>query len=372
MEQTLTKADGAAFPLVDEEGFVDNDAIFFREDGDGVALPEGSPDEYGFYLSREDEINCNEEEVLMFREFWTTGKYTGNEVNCKFDLDIGTGQAPIVQDEAPPYIYDTQYFPGNRARVDLPGLFGRLPGTVTPLISHERDCCFLVVGCEKPLVRPELALLPVLVPCSGRLSRSGEKMHYFDAFLSCLEPQRRNLLTPDQQALHTLGLAMVKLAEQLPGSLLQLEPGIEGAAHELFLLWEKALPMLFHQEYVFRYPIGGRTGLRGKPEKSRLVKAPVGKDRPQLSFELHDHDNHFLFKPVLWLRGKRISNFRSRMPMFVSVGNTSYLASSLRDAAILEWMDSLNNRIFIGRENIVVFRREVLEVIEQFYEVKRV
>ena len=372
MEQTLSKAAGAAFPLVDEEGFVDDDTIFFPEDGDAVALPEASPDERGFYLSREDDINCYEEEVLMFPEFWTTGKYKGNDVDCTLDLYIDTGQAPIVQDEAPPYTYDTQYLPGNRARVDLPGLFGRLSGTVTPPASYERDCCFLVVGCEKPLVRPELSLLPVLVPCSGRLSRSGEKMHYFDVFLSCLEPQRRNVLTPDQQALNILGLAMVKLAEQLPGSLLQLEFGMEGAAHELFLLWEKALPMLFHQEYVFRYPIGGRTGLRGKPEKSRLLKAPVGKDRPQLSFELHDHDNHFLLKPVLRLRGKRVSDFKSSMPMFVSVDNKAYLASSLRDAATLEWMDGVHNKIKVLKEDEAVFRREVLEVIEQFYEVKRV
>lgn len=372
MEQTLSKAAGAAFPLVDEEGFVDNDAIFFREEGDGVGLPEGSPDQYYFYLSREDEINCYEEDVLMFPEFWTTGKYKGNEADYTLDFYIGIGQAPIIQDEPPPYIYDTQYFPGNRARVDLTGLFDRLPGTVTPLISYERDCCFLVVGCEKPLVRPKLSLLPILVPCSGRLSRSGEKMHYFDAFLSCLEPQRRHLLTPDQHLLQEIGLAMVKLAEQLPGSLLQLEPGMEGVAHELFLLWEKALPMLFHQEYVFRYPIGGKAGLRGKPEKSRLVKALVGKDRPQLSFELYDHENHFLLKPVLRLRGKRVSDFKSSMPMFVSAGNRSYLASSLRDAATMEWMDGVHYKITVLKEDEAVFRREVLEVIEQFYEVKRV
>ncbi|MGV3765013.1 MAG: hypothetical protein ACO1NW_02755 [Chitinophagaceae bacterium] len=375
MEQTLSKADGAAFPFGEDECFVAGEVTCIPVLWYDVALLLKLLGPKGLYLSAEYETNGTEDETVDFPEFWTTGKHKANGVDYTPDLRGGSCRLfkhpSLIQEEEPPYTYDIPFTPGNRTHLNLSGLFDRLPGVTVPHPAHDRDCCFLLVGCEKPSVRRDLAMLPVLVPCSGKLSRSGEKMQYFDAFLSCLEQPRRHLLTPDQHALQELGLAMVKLAEQLPGSLLELEHSMAGAANDLFLLWEKALPMLFHQHHVFRYPIGGRTGLKGKPEKSRIGLALIGKERPQLSFELSNYENHIVLKPVLRLRGKRVSAFESRMPLFVSIGNTYYLASSLRDAAALEWMDGLNNRITVLKEDEAVFRKEVLEILEQLYEVKR-
>lgn len=376
MEQTLSKADGTAFPFLEDECFVAGEVTCFPVLWCDAVLLFKSLCLQDIYLPAAVGTNAAEDEAVSFPEFWTTGKYKGNGVDYPPDLRGGICRQfkhpSLMQEEERPYNYDIHYFPGNRTHQDLPGLFGRLPGTTVPHPAYDHDCCFLLAGCEKPLVRRDLAMLPVLVPCSGKLSRSGERMQYFDAFLSCLEQPRRHLLTPDQHALQELGLAILKLAEQLPGSLLELEEGMAGAANDLLLLWEKALPMLFHQHHVFRYPIGGRTGLKGKPEKSRMGLAFIGKDRPQLSFELLHYENHIVLKPVLRLRGKRVSAFESRMPLFVGIGNTYYLASSLRDAAALEWMDGLNYRITVLKDDEVVFRKEVLDELEQFYEVKRV
>lgn len=375
MEQTLSKADGTAFPFVEDECFVAGEVICFPVLWYNVALLLKSPEPQDLHLSVENGMNVAEDETVDFPEFWTTGKYKANGVDYTPGLRGGTSRQfkhpSFIQEEEPSYTYDTPFTPGNRTHLNLSGLFGQLPGVTAPHPAHDRDCCFLLVGCEKPLVRRDLAMLPVLVPCSGKLSRSGEKMQYFDAFLSCLEQPRRHLLTPDQHALQELGLAMVKLAEQLPGSLLELAHSMASAANDLLFLWEKALPMLFHQHHVFRYPIGGRTGLKGKPEKSRIGVAFIGKERPQLSFELSHYENHIVLKPVLRLRGKRVSAFESRMPLFVSIGNTYYLASSLRDAAALEWMDGAHYRVTVLKEEEAVFRKEVLEILEQFYEVKR-
>lgn len=257
------------------------------------------------------------------------------------------------------------------AHGEAPALLDRLPGTGSAATPHSTELCFVMVRTGRSALVASKEQLPVLVPCMGTLSRTGEKVKQFGRFLSGVEKERQHLLTADQQALNQLGLAMLKLAEQLPGSVLELLPGQEETAVQLMGLWEQSLPLLRQQGHVFHYRLYNPQALQGKPEKSRMLRTRVGKERPRLSFELRDKGAYLVLTPVLLLHGKRVTDFEDWMPLFAAVKGVHFLVSSLRDAATLEWMAGFNNRITVFKEHLAGFEKEVLQPLERFYEVRR-
>lgn len=257
------------------------------------------------------------------------------------------------------------------AHSEAPALLDRLPGTGSSMLPGNTGLCFVMVRTGRSAQVASKEQLPVLVPCLGTVSRTADKIKQFGHFLSGVEKERQHELTADQHTLNQLCLEMMKLAGRLPGSVLELLPGQEETAGHLMALWEQSLPLLRQQDHVFHYRLYNTKALLGKPEKSRMLRTTMGTERPRLSFELRDKGAYLVLIPVLQLRGKRITDFEGWMPMFAGIKGVHFLLSSLRDAATLEWMAGLNNRITVFKEHLSGFEKDVLQPLERFYEVKR-
>src|SRR5690606_24839561 len=153
---------------------------------------------------------------------------------------------------------------------------------------------------------------------------------------------------------------MWKLVEQLPGRLQELAEDKKKLASQLFLLWEKTVPILYHQEFIYQYCLHRLRNLKGKPDKSGMIRSRLSKERPVLQFMLRDKGDYYSFLPVLVIRGVKHFTFDTKVRFFAIIEKEHYLLSSLRDAALVEWMDNLRGKINVFKEYFQEFEQNIL------------
>lgn len=212
--------------------------------------------------------------------------------------------------------------------------------------------------------------LPFLIPCLGKLNKAGTAIKGFNKFLSGIEKENDTLLTDEQRTLNRICLDMWKLVEKL-GDIAIYETLLEENKHRLsilFGLWQKAIPLL-QKQYVFKHPFFFTRYLKGRPWKSYIEDIQIKTEIPSLQFQLNDKGLVYQLEMKVLLNDKSIKGIEANAPFFVQQEENIYMISSLRDAAIAEWIRKSGNRITIFKQHFTAFENDFLKSIRKHYPV---
>lgn len=212
--------------------------------------------------------------------------------------------------------------------------------------------------------------LPFLIPCLGKLNKAGTAIKGFNKFLSGIEKENDTLLTDEQRTLNRICLDMWKQAEKLGGIAIYKTMSEENK-HRLSLLfglWQKAIPLL-QKQYVFKHPFFFTRYLKGRPWKSYIEDIQIKAETPSLQFQLNDKGSIYQLEMKVLLNDKSIKGIEAIAPFFIQLEENIYLLSSLRDAAIAEWMRRSDNRITIFKQHFTEFENDFLKLIRKYYPV---
>lgn len=213
---------------------------------------------------------------------------------------------------------------------------------------------------------------PFVVPCSGKLNKAQTEIKQFYGFLSALQQPYDGLLTEAQKELNKNCFTHWQLAEALPGKLIE-EGLLQCQTHtwiEILNLWRDLINQLSQQTFVYAHFLGRLEQLKkNKPSKNSAARIAVSTDVPVVTFSLTDKDVYYQFRPEIWINGEAIEEYEADTSFFVSHRNTLYLLGSLRDAAILQWMDQLDGVITVFKEHFAAFEQTILAPVREHYTV---
>lgn len=213
--------------------------------------------------------------------------------------------------------------------------------------------------------------LPGLLPCLGKLNKAGNNIKSFGKFLSGIQKEYDALLTDGQRELNNICLDLWKQVEKLPPELIHenmLYNETDGLSN-VFGLWQKAIGLL-DQQYTYVLPYYQKGQLKGKPRLAWMQKININKTIPVIEFKLTDKGAFYQLEMIPVIDGKAIAKYEMLDTFFIKDGKNVYLLSSIRDAAIAEWMEKSRKRITIFKEHFAQFKISFLMPIERHYLVK--
>jgi hypothetical protein len=214
--------------------------------------------------------------------------------------------------------------------------------------------------------------LPFLLPCLGILNKAGTAIKGFYNFINGTGKDYDSYLTDEQKALNVICYEMWQQVKSRSGSIIKNEEPQNNFLLPIYGLWERAVSFLFKQPFIYKYYFYNKRELKRSPGKKRLRKISIGRESPQLCFQLIDKDSYYQLKLIVQINGNETRDFNSDITLFISKNQIVYLLSSLRDAAIVEWMREYGNCITIFKEHFSEFETEILNQLSSDYPVKRV
>lgn len=232
--------------------------------------------------------------------------------------------------------------------------------------TKETAMCYII------MISRRADFLPFLLPCLGKLNKAGNNIKSFGSYLSGIQKEYDALLTEEQRTLNSICLDMWKQIEKLPHRLIHEDMLYNETADlsNVFNLWQKAIPLL-QQQHTYTHPYFRKRQLKGKPSLSRMEKINIKKTLPAIQFKLTDKGAFHQLEMNLVVNGKTINNYKTMDTFFIGEGNNAYLLSSIRDAAIAEWMERSGKRITVFKEHFAQFKNSFLQPLEKYYLVKK-
>lgn len=234
----------------------------------------------------------------------------------------------------------------------------------SPAAGDDKAICYIVVDSYRK------ELLPFLVPCLGKLNKAGTAIKGFDKFISGTQKEYEAMLTDDQRTLNKLCFEMYRLVEKQPGSLFADETIEPASLIAIFDYWKKVFSLLQHQPFVYSYTIYRQRDLKYQPSKSRISPVHIMNDTPALHFHLADKGVLFGLTLNATVQGKLLKNAGTDTFFFLCQGENLCLLSSVRDAAIAEWMNKSGGCISIFKEHFKEFENSYLKQIRESYPVQ--
>lgn len=232
--------------------------------------------------------------------------------------------------------------------------------------TQETSMCYIIMYSRRN------GFLPFLLPCIGKLNKAGNNIKSFGNFLSGIQKEYDALLTEEQRILNNICLNMYKQVEKLPHELIHEDMSYDETSglSDVFKLWQKAIPLL-EQQHTYQHPYFQKRQLKGKPSLSWMEKISIKATIPGIEFKLTDKGAFYQLEMMPVINGKAISNYEILDTFFIRDGDNVYLQSSVRDAAIVEWMEKSANRITIFKKHFAQFENIFLQPIEKYYPVKK-
>jgi hypothetical protein len=207
---------------------------------------------------------------------------------------------------------------------------------------------------------------PFLLPCLGILNKAGTNIKGFYNFITDASHEYDGL-TVEQKQLNGLCHEMFSAIKTENGSLIPPDTDQTSAALSIFNLWNKALPILHQQPFIYRYNYYYRLELKDKPQKGRLQRIRVSTQKPQLSFKLIDKGAFYQLEMNVAVQGKIHKQFDTISTFFICKDQCLYLLSSVKDIGILEWMRRCGNRITVFKEHFAEFKTAYLDPLSNHY-----
>ena len=215
-------------------------------------------------------------------------------------------------------------------------------------------------------------LLPFLVPCIGKLNKYRNFIKGFGGFISGAQKEYDKYLNEDQRTLNKLCFNTWRIVENSTGTLLLREEGsLEQRKNiqAVYDFWQSVFPILQLQPFLHLYFLYWKKELKKRPSKSRIQPIRVSTNEPALRFRLIDKGEIYQFELRIFVENKEIKQFIDSPTFFIQNfdNDTLFLLKSLRDAAIVEWMKTLKNKVSIFKEHYKEFEVSVLNRLKKYY-----
>lgn len=215
-------------------------------------------------------------------------------------------------------------------------------------------------------------LIPALLPCLGRLNKSRTEIKSWDHFLTGVQKQYEPVLTDSQKELNIACYHLWKIVETTPGSIIKgiLKKEGDSRLTDIFNAWQKILPSLQKQPFVYTYLLYGIRELKNKPAKRKIEKVVISEQAPSVAFVLLDKGAFYQFHMQVRVNGKLLPHYDAAATFFVQHHQTLYMLSSLRDAALAEWLYRSGGWITVFKEHFALFEQEVLKLLRENYTIE--
>lgn len=213
---------------------------------------------------------------------------------------------------------------------------------------------------------------PILLSCVGVENKARTALKGFGRFI--LEEVDFPALTEMDKSLIGLTHRFWSIFNETKGNLYNGWVNVSydwAKATELFELWKTAVPYLT-QQHVYRHPLYRIRYQNKKPSIRSMQAIRIKTERPVLSFRLCSHATYHQLELVASIKDKILPIDAKGVGLFVNDGEEYYLVSSMRDAAILDWMRRMDNRITILREHFEEFDAVYLSLLREYYPVEDV
>ncbi|MDB5232043.1 MAG: hypothetical protein JWN76_2848 [Chitinophagaceae bacterium] len=216
-------------------------------------------------------------------------------------------------------------------------------------------------------------MFPAIVPCSGKLNLQGTEIKSWDSFETALKKSQKAPSTESQKKLNLAAHDLWKLVEKIPGWMLIQEEDTDPKPplKKIFDLWEQALPLLKKQQLVYAYYFYGPKELKLRPKKERTQKIFISGERPRIHFELSDKGVFYQLRLIITVNDKPIDDYDAGYTFLIIHYESIYLLESVRDAALVEWMDENGRWITVFKEHYADFEKKVLEPLGKYYVIER-
>jgi hypothetical protein len=110
--------------------------------------------------------------------------------------------------------------------------------------------------------------------------------------------------------------------------------------------------------------------LKRTPQKNRVRKISLSAVAPVLQFVLKDKGVFYQLEMQVWIINRLLEKPDTGTTFFIGNNQTLYMLSSIRDAAIAEWIHRSGGWITIFKEHFVQFEQEILLPLQQCYPVE--
>jgi hypothetical protein len=270
------------------------------------------------------------------------------ELGLQVEAKPGLGTVYQLTDKIDMATFNQLQFLGGSSQIPLTSMKGT--ALVYILVDNYRD-----------------HLPPFLLPCIGYPNKAGTEIKRFDYFISGSQKRYDEFLTEEQKTLHLLCYQMWQLAESLPGTLLNQPNSCADKMNQLFQWWQQVFPLLQNQSFVYRYDLYWKKELKRNPSRQRLDRIEIRTERPVLQFLLFDRGDMYQLKLQVCVKGSIIEDPAMEHLFFIRDTDTLYLLSSLKDAAMVEWMYKHDNCITVFKEHFSPFEQDILISLQKNY-----
>ncbi|MDE1191830.1 MAG: hypothetical protein PW786_06810 [Arachidicoccus sp.] len=210
-----------------------------------------------------------------------------------------------------------------------------------------------------------------LLPNLAVKNNAGTDVKSFGKFLSGTDKSYEPVLSENEKMLNSYCYEIWKIAEYTNRFVLENKDNNCEKLQAMLNIWEKALPNLKRQEYVFCFPFFRKRILKAKPYLKYMKRIKVQQEIPTLHFQLTDKGAFYQLIIKVNIGAKSYVQFDSEATFFIVVEDNFYLASSIRDVGILQWMNEAKNKITIFKEHFQEFEQSCLNPLRKFYSVKQ-
>ncbi len=236
----------------------------------------------------------------------------------------------------------------------------KLSGTPTPgkVIKEETALSYLLMFSNR-------RALPFLIPAEAKLTQTGKAIKGFLRYIQNTEdPMAEGQLPIFQKCFQ-----LMNLVKQMPGT---IKENLDGGISELegvFNLWKELILQIKHQPFIFRSRHWLWRMLKQKPRKMDSYPVRLSNQAPVVQFELVDKKEYYKLQLTVMINGTVLQQYDT-CRLFIFYKEWAYMLGSLRDAAIVEFMNEIGGFLTIFKETFDEFEEKVLFQLSESYFVK--
>jgi hypothetical protein len=211
--------------------------------------------------------------------------------------------------------------------------------------------------------------LPFLSSCLANLSKSTSEVKSFQHFLSASKKEVQEYLSDEQNALNVLCHGLWQQTAKQSGSIIKRQLGEMSSLVETFNLWQLAWPMLIKQEFVYAFAFYNPQALKEKPTKHNAWRINPMAEKTFLRFLMKEKATFYELHLKIIVNDIPLKKFKIVSDFLIKADKDMYLLSCLRDAGIVEWMQTERGHVTIFKEHFRQFEQECLNPLREHYPV---
>jgi hypothetical protein len=231
--------------------------------------------------------------------------------------------------------------------------------------NHEQSLGYII------LVPRKSYIIPFVLPFLSRYNKAHTDIKGFGKFLSGLEKEHEYLHTAEQKLLNEFSLELYKEVERIPNLFERDEETWEQkpqTSSKILEHWFRIFPLLQGQ-HVFTHTFWQHRYLKRGPQKSYTEKVNISLDVPELQFHLSEYARFFQLRIEILVKGTPVKDIESICSFLLKHEDTIYLLRSFKDAGIVEWFFSIDNKLTVFKEQFKDFENNYLRRLKENYAV---